>query len=70
MSKHSKIVNPSMEKCIPRFERDEVILGDLLGTGTCDGVTNEVSASSAHRPAHSFLTHCTTLHYIILYRRI
>lgn len=33
MSKHSKIVNPSMEKCIPRFERDEVILGDALGSG-------------------------------------
>lgn len=33
MSKHSKIVNPSMEKCIPRFEKDEVILGDLLGSG-------------------------------------
>jgi hypothetical protein len=33
MSKHSKIVNPSMEKCIPRFERDEVILGELLGSG-------------------------------------
>jgi hypothetical protein len=35
MSKHSKIVNPSMEKCIPRFERDEVVLGDILGTGMC-----------------------------------
>jgi hypothetical protein len=33
MSKHSKIVNPSMEKCIPRFERNEVVLGALLGTG-------------------------------------
>jgi hypothetical protein len=33
MSKHSKIVNPSMEKCIPRFERDEVILGEVLGSG-------------------------------------
>jgi len=33
MSKHSKIVKPSMEKCIPRFERDEVILGDALGSG-------------------------------------
>lgn len=33
MSKHSKIVNPSMEKCIPRFERSEVILGELLGSG-------------------------------------
>ena len=33
MSKHSKIVNPSMEKCIPRFERDEVILGEMLGSG-------------------------------------
>ena len=33
MSKHSKIVNPSMEKCIPRFEREEVILGDVLGSG-------------------------------------
>mmetsp|Transcript_44579 Transcript_44579/g.108059 ORF Transcript_44579/g.108059 Transcript_44579/m.108059 type:complete len:435 (+) Transcript_44579:316-1620(+) len=33
MSKHSKIVNPSLEKCIPRFERDEVILGEFLGSG-------------------------------------
>ena len=33
MSKHSKIVNPSMEKCIPRFERGEVILGEMLGSG-------------------------------------
>jgi hypothetical protein len=33
MSKHSKIVNPSMEKCIPRFERCEVVLGDMLGSG-------------------------------------
>mmetsp|Transcript_18024 Transcript_18024/g.49067 ORF Transcript_18024/g.49067 Transcript_18024/m.49067 type:complete len:464 (-) Transcript_18024:2230-3621(-) len=33
MSKHSKIVNPAMEKCIPRFERDEVILGEMLGSG-------------------------------------
>jgi len=33
MSKHSRIVNPSLEKCIPRFERDEVILGDFLGSG-------------------------------------
>lgn len=22
-----------MEKCIPRFERDEVVLGDMLGSG-------------------------------------
>jgi len=33
MSKHSRIVNPSMEKCIPRFERHEVILGEMLGSG-------------------------------------
>lgn len=33
MSKHSKIVNPSMEKCIPRFERSEVVLGEMLGSG-------------------------------------
>ncbi|CAB9501500.1 Protein kinase [Seminavis robusta] len=33
MSKHSKIVNPSMEKCIPRFERGEVVLGEMLGSG-------------------------------------
>lgn len=33
MSKHSKIVNPSMEKCIPRFERLEVVLGEMLGSG-------------------------------------
>jgi hypothetical protein len=33
MSKHSKIVNPSMEKCIPRFEHQEVVLGEMLGSG-------------------------------------
>lgn len=33
MSKYSKIVNPAMEKCIPRFERNEVILGEMLGSG-------------------------------------
>lgn len=33
MSKHSKIVNPSMEKCIPRFERCEIKLGQMLGSG-------------------------------------
>jgi hypothetical protein len=33
MSKHSKIVNPSMEKCIPRFEHDEIVLGEMLGSG-------------------------------------
>ena len=33
MSKHSRIVNPSLEKCIARFERNEVILGEFLGSG-------------------------------------
>jgi hypothetical protein len=33
MSKHSRIVNPALEKCIPRFERSEVILGEYLGSG-------------------------------------
>ncbi|KAL3922574.1 MAG: hypothetical protein SGILL_002131 [Bacillariaceae sp.] len=33
MSKHSRIVNPSLEKCIPRFERNECILGEFLGSG-------------------------------------
>jgi hypothetical protein len=33
MSKHSKIVNPAMEKCIPRFEHQEVELGEMLGSG-------------------------------------
>lgn len=33
MSKHSKIVNPSMEKCIPRFEHSEIVLGEVLGSG-------------------------------------
>lgn len=33
MSKYSKIVNPSMEKCIPRFELDEIVLGEMLGSG-------------------------------------
>lgn len=33
MSKYSRIVNPALEKCIPRFERCEVILGECLGSG-------------------------------------
>lgn len=33
MSKHSKIVNPSMEKCIPRFEHEEIKIGEVLGSG-------------------------------------
>ena len=33
MSKHSRIVNPALEKCIPRFERSEVVLGEFLGSG-------------------------------------
>lgn len=33
MSKHSRIVNPALEKCIPRFERGEVKLGEFLGSG-------------------------------------
>jgi len=39
MSKHSKIVNPAMEKCIPRFERDEIVLGEMLGSGGFNDVT-------------------------------
>lgn len=39
MSKHSKIVNPAMEKCIPRFERDEIVLGEILGSGGFNDVT-------------------------------
>ena len=33
MSKHSKIVNPTMEKEIPRFLGEEVVVGKLLGSG-------------------------------------
>lgn len=33
MSKESSIVNPIMEKCIPRFHKEEIVLGKLLGKG-------------------------------------
>ena len=38
MSKHSKIVNPKMEKSIPRFESSEVIIGKHLGSGGFNNV--------------------------------
>jgi serine/threonine protein kinase len=33
MSKHSRIVNPKLEKQIPRFDEQEVVVGKLLGSG-------------------------------------
>lgn len=33
MTKHSKIVNPAMEKQIPRFLGEEIVVGKLLGSG-------------------------------------
>mmetsp|Transcript_14075 Transcript_14075/g.19767 ORF Transcript_14075/g.19767 Transcript_14075/m.19767 type:complete len:482 (-) Transcript_14075:312-1757(-) len=33
MSKESRIVNPNMEKCVPRFRMEEIQLGKLLGNG-------------------------------------
>lgn len=33
MSKHSKIVNPKLEKQIPRFEESEILVGKQLGAG-------------------------------------
>ena len=33
MSKHSKIVNPRLEKQIPRFDQREIVVGKLLGSG-------------------------------------
>jgi serine/threonine protein kinase len=38
MSKHSKIVNPKLEKMIPRFEESEVRVGKLLGSGGFNNV--------------------------------
>eukprot|EP00540_Astrosyne_radiata_P006903 CAMPEP_0116838156 /NCGR_PEP_ID=MMETSP0418-20121206/9055_1 /TAXON_ID=1158023 /ORGANISM="Astrosyne radiata, Strain 13vi08-1A" /LENGTH=466 /DNA_ID=CAMNT_0004468125 /DNA_START=114 /DNA_END=1514 /DNA_ORIENTATION=- len=38
MSKHSKIVDPKLEKCIPRFESSEIVIGDLLGSGGFNNV--------------------------------
>jgi len=60
MSKYSRIVNPSLEKCIPRFERDEVLLGEFLGSGgfndvyevhTIDLVKNLEEAENAKKIA-------------------
>jgi len=38
MSKHSKIVNPKLERLIPRFDHSEVIVGKLLGSGGFNNV--------------------------------
>jgi serine/threonine protein kinase len=38
MSKHSRIVNPNLEKCIPRFDTSEVLLGKMLGSGGFNNV--------------------------------
>ncbi|KAI2502447.1 protein kinase [Fragilaria crotonensis] len=38
MSKHSRIVNPRLEKQIPRFEEHEVVVGKLLGSGGFNNV--------------------------------
>eukprot|EP00545_Synedropsis_sp_CCMP1620_P002855 CAMPEP_0119015874 /NCGR_PEP_ID=MMETSP1176-20130426/11699_1 /TAXON_ID=265551 /ORGANISM="Synedropsis recta cf, Strain CCMP1620" /LENGTH=482 /DNA_ID=CAMNT_0006969199 /DNA_START=69 /DNA_END=1517 /DNA_ORIENTATION=+ len=38
MSKHSRIVNPKLEKMIPRFEEREVVVGKLLGSGGFNNV--------------------------------
>lgn len=38
MSKHSRIVNPKLEKQIPRFDEREVVIGKLLGSGGFNNV--------------------------------
>lgn len=38
MSKHSRIVDPKLEKLIPRFEEHEVVVGKLLGSGGFNNV--------------------------------
>ena len=38
MSKHSKIVNPRLEKQIPRFDEHEIVVGKLLGSGGFNNV--------------------------------
>ena len=38
MSKHSKIVNPTLEKQIPRLLCEEIVIGKLLGTGGFNNV--------------------------------
>ena len=38
MSKHSKVVNPKMEKQIPRILCEEIVIGKLLGTGGFNSV--------------------------------
>jgi serine/threonine protein kinase len=38
MSKHSRIVNPSAEKRIPRFDEQEIVVGKMLGSGGFNNV--------------------------------
>mmetsp|Transcript_3987 Transcript_3987/g.6078 ORF Transcript_3987/g.6078 Transcript_3987/m.6078 type:complete len:410 (+) Transcript_3987:92-1321(+) len=38
LSQDSKILNPALEASIPRFERDEIVLGELLGSGGFNNV--------------------------------
>jgi serine/threonine protein kinase len=38
MSKHSRIVNPRLEKHIPRFDEHEIVVGKLLGSGGFNNV--------------------------------
>jgi serine/threonine protein kinase len=38
MSKHSRIVNPRLEKQIPRFDEHEIVVGKLLGSGGFNSV--------------------------------
>lgn len=38
MSKHSRIVDPKLEKLIPRFEEHEVTVGKMLGSGGFNNV--------------------------------
>lgn len=53
MSKHSQIVNPSLEKCIPRFDRNEIDLGEKLGSGGFNHVYEVTRINLLKDPKHS-----------------
>jgi len=67
MTKHSKIVNPVMEKQIPRLLCEEVVVGELLGSGGFNDVfaleaVNLVKLPLTSEHAHKICSETQQLH--------
>jgi len=67
MTKHSKIVNPVMEKQIPRLLCEEVVVGELLGSGGFNNVfaleaVNLVKLPLTSEHAHKICSETQQLH--------